>query len=77
MAQAVGLPEPLPSALLREALENNLGLPARGHRRAFLRTLVHLCSGEPPPVGTSVDDLALSLLLIAFTGTERRARPAE
>ncbi len=69
MAEAIGLPEPLPNALLREALENNLGLPAPGHRRSFLRTLLHRCSGEPPPVDISVDEMALALLLIAFTGT--------
>jgi len=75
MAEAIGLPEPLPNTLLREALKNNLGLPAHSHRRSFLRTLLHLCSGEPPPIDISVDDMALALLLIAFTGMKKRPVP--
>jgi hypothetical protein len=62
-----GMPQPLPSAPLREALER-LGLPAKRHGRASLRTLIHLCTGEPPPVGIGVDELAKALLWMASAG---------
>jgi hypothetical protein len=60
----LGVPQSLPSEPLREALKR-LGLPPALHRRSSLRTLIHLCTGEPPPIGTEVDEMAKAFLFIA------------
>ncbi len=59
----------LPSAPLARALER-IGLREQSQGRASLRTLVHLRTGEPPPIGASADELARTLLV-----TRRRKRP--
>ncbi len=59
------MPLSMPSPALSEALAR-IGLEAKDQRRASLRTLVHRLTDEPPPVDSSADDLARTVLKIAL-----------
>ena len=52
-----------PNTVLREALEQ-IGVRETNQQRNALRALVHLFTGEPPAIGTSVEKLAKTLLRI-------------